>query len=257
MTLGDGEGLYILDESTTGLHMSDVGRLLKILDRLVDGGSTVIVIEHNLDVIANADWIIDMGPEAGRNGGKIVFLGQPIALGREAQTLTGRYLAAKANNLSAAMNIARRDAPFWSYPAFYAVGQISQLPPRGERAANSVASRCRRARRIGAMSVGKASWANRIKVMAWRNYSYFRPSDGFFVGRIDPCRSRCGAGGLGIYQQIPRPSQTSFCRSLLSDFWFGMPDLCSIAICISSLRLSRSRRRCAVPSLSDCHAGSY
>ena len=107
MKLGDGEGIYILDEPTTGLHMSDVGRLLKILDRLVDGGSTVIVIEHNLDVIANADWIIDMGPEAGRNGGKIVFQGPPIALAREAQTLTGRYLAAKANNPSAAMNIAR------------------------------------------------------------------------------------------------------------------------------------------------------
>lgn len=107
MKLGYGEGIYILDEPTTGLHMSDVGRLLKILDRLVDGGSTAIVIEHNLDVIANADWIIDMGPEAGRNGGKIVFQGQPIALAREAQTLTGRYLAAKANNLSAAMNIAR------------------------------------------------------------------------------------------------------------------------------------------------------
>lgn len=87
--------------------MSDVGRLLKILDRLVDGGSTVIVIEHNFDVISNADWIIDMGPEAGRNGGQIVFQGPPIALAREAQTLTGRYLAAKANNPSAATNIAR------------------------------------------------------------------------------------------------------------------------------------------------------
>lgn len=107
MKLGDGEGIYILDEPTTGLHMSDVSRLLKILDRLVDDGSTVIVIEHNLDVIANADWIIDMGPEAGRNGGQIVFQGPPIALAREAQTLTGRYLAAKVSSPSEAAKNAR------------------------------------------------------------------------------------------------------------------------------------------------------
>ena len=101
MKLGDGQGTYILDEPTTGLHMSDVSRLFKILDRLVDDGSTVIVIEHNLDVIARADWIIDLGPEAGRNGGEIVFQGTPLTLAQEAKTLTGKYLAMKAfdNNL--------------------------------------------------------------------------------------------------------------------------------------------------------------
>lgn len=96
MKLGDEQGIYILDEPTTGLHRSDVCGLLNILDRLVDSGSTVIVIEHNLDVVANADWVIDMGPEAGRNGGKIVFQGPPLTLAREARTLTGKYLAAKA-----------------------------------------------------------------------------------------------------------------------------------------------------------------
>lgn len=96
MKLGDGQGTYVLDEPTTGLHLSDVGRLVRILDRLVDSGSTVIVIEHNLDVIANADWIIDMGPEAGRNGGKIVFQGSPLMLAQQAMTLTGKYLARKA-----------------------------------------------------------------------------------------------------------------------------------------------------------------
>ena len=69
--------VYVLDEPTTGLHMSDIGHLLEIINRLVDGGNTVIVIEHNLDVIKNADWIIDMGPEGGNKGGKVMFEGTP------------------------------------------------------------------------------------------------------------------------------------------------------------------------------------
>src|SRR5262245_63486832 len=67
--------IYVMDEPTTGLHMSDIGHLLAIINRLVDGGNTVIVIEHNLDVIRNADWIIDMGPEGGSKGGKVMFEG--------------------------------------------------------------------------------------------------------------------------------------------------------------------------------------
>lgn len=70
LKLAESQGTYILDEPTTGLHMSDVRRLFTILDQMVDNGCTVIVVEHNLDVIANADWIIDMGPEAGRNGAR-------------------------------------------------------------------------------------------------------------------------------------------------------------------------------------------
>ncbi|SFB50540.1 excinuclease ABC, A subunit [Amycolatopsis marina] len=72
--------IYVLDEPTTGLHMSDVGHLLEILDRLVDGGNTVIVIEHNLDVIKNADWVIDLGPEGGSGGGQVLFEGTPAEL---------------------------------------------------------------------------------------------------------------------------------------------------------------------------------
>ena len=69
--------LYVLDEPTVGLHMADVERLIRVLHRLVDGGNTAVVIEHNLDVIAEADWIVDMGPEGGSGGGRVVFQGPP------------------------------------------------------------------------------------------------------------------------------------------------------------------------------------
>jgi excinuclease ABC subunit A len=75
-----GRTLYLLDEPTTGLHFEDIAKLLNVLHRLVDLGNTVVVIEHNLDVIKSADWIIDMGPEAGLDGGQIVFTGTPEAL---------------------------------------------------------------------------------------------------------------------------------------------------------------------------------
>lgn len=84
--------IYVLDEPTTGLHMSDVGHLLTILNRLVDGGNTVIVIEHNRDVIRNADWIIDMGPEGGNKGGMVIFEGTPQELLSAKHSLTGQYL---------------------------------------------------------------------------------------------------------------------------------------------------------------------
>ncbi|MGH3089615.1 MAG: ATP-binding cassette domain-containing protein [Rubrobacteraceae bacterium] len=84
--------IYVLDEPTTGLHMSDVGRLLGIMDRLVDGGNSVVVVEHNLDVVGNADWIIDLGPEAGKGGGEVVFEGTPMRLLDANDSLTGAYL---------------------------------------------------------------------------------------------------------------------------------------------------------------------
>jgi excinuclease ABC A subunit len=84
--------VYVMDEPTTGLHMSDIGHLLAIINRLVDAGNTVIVIEHNLDVIKNADWIIDMGPEGGHKGGQVLFEGTPKALLGVKGSLTARYL---------------------------------------------------------------------------------------------------------------------------------------------------------------------
>jgi excinuclease UvrABC ATPase subunit len=84
--------LYVLDEPTTGLHMSDTSHLLALLDRLVDAGNTVIVIEHNLDVVRNADWIIDLGPEGGSKGGRIMFSGTPGDLLDDPDSLTAQYL---------------------------------------------------------------------------------------------------------------------------------------------------------------------
>lgn len=84
--------VYVMDEPTTGLHMSDIGHLLAIMDRLVDTGNTVIVIEHNLEIIRNADWIIDMGPEGGHKGGEVIFEGTPQELLRCERSLTSAYL---------------------------------------------------------------------------------------------------------------------------------------------------------------------
>ncbi len=84
--------IYVMDEPTTGLHMSDISNFLAIINRLVDSGNTVIVIEHNMDIIKNADWIIDMGPEGGNKGGKVMFEGTPQQLLSARQSLTSAYL---------------------------------------------------------------------------------------------------------------------------------------------------------------------
>ena len=88
-----GKTLYILDEPTTGLHSADVKRLLSILQQLVDGGNSMVIIEHNLDVIKSADWIIDMGPEGGQGGGKVVATGTPEQVAKNPNSATGKYLA--------------------------------------------------------------------------------------------------------------------------------------------------------------------
>ncbi|MCC3289780.1 excinuclease ABC subunit UvrA [Arthrobacter sp. zg-Y1110] len=92
--MGGKEAVFVLDEPTTGLHLADVEQLLALLDRLVDSGKSVIVIEHHQAVMAHADWIIDLGPGAGRDGGRIVFEGTPADLVADASTLTGEHLAA-------------------------------------------------------------------------------------------------------------------------------------------------------------------
>ncbi|WP_034090033.1 ATP-binding cassette domain-containing protein [Streptacidiphilus albus] len=92
--LAEKGGVYVLDEPTTGLHLADVEQLLGLLDRLVDSGKSVIVIEHHQAVMAHADWIIDLGPGAGHDGGRVVFEGTPAELVADRSTLTGRHLAA-------------------------------------------------------------------------------------------------------------------------------------------------------------------
>ncbi len=87
-----GRTLYILDEPTTGLHFADIDLLLKVLHQLRDAGNTIVVIEHNLDVIKTADWLIDMGPEGGSGGGQVVGVGTPEQLAANPESFTGHYL---------------------------------------------------------------------------------------------------------------------------------------------------------------------
>jgi len=88
-----GRTIYVLDEPTTGLHFEDVRKLLGVLQRLVDTGNTVVVIEHNLDVIKSADWIIDLGPEGGSGGGTVVAEGTPETVAKNKASYTGKFLA--------------------------------------------------------------------------------------------------------------------------------------------------------------------
>ena len=90
---GTGRTLYILDEPTTGLHFEDTRKLLDVLNKLVDQGNTIVVIEHNLDVIKSADHVIDLGPEGGAGGGRIIAAGTPEEVAHNEQSATGRFLA--------------------------------------------------------------------------------------------------------------------------------------------------------------------
>ena len=93
-----GRTLYILDEPTTGLHFEDTRKLLGVLQRLVDGGNTIVVIEHNLDVVKSADWIIDMGPEGGEEGGRVVAFGTPESVAAVPESYTGKFLREVLSN---------------------------------------------------------------------------------------------------------------------------------------------------------------
>jgi excinuclease ABC subunit A len=88
-----GSTLYILDEPTTGLHFEDIRQLLDVLHRLRDGGNTVVIIEHNLDVIKTADWVVDLGPEGGSGGGQIIATGTPEEVAKNKKSHTGKFLA--------------------------------------------------------------------------------------------------------------------------------------------------------------------
>ncbi|HRI79201.1 MAG TPA: hypothetical protein PLR06_06660, partial [Cyclobacteriaceae bacterium] len=93
-----GKTLYILDEPTTGLHFQDIAHLLDVLQKLVNKGNTVLVIEHNMDVIKSADRIIDLGPEGGEKGGRIVTAGTPEAVSKNPASFTGKFLKKELNS---------------------------------------------------------------------------------------------------------------------------------------------------------------
>jgi excinuclease ABC subunit A len=92
MKRSTGKTIYILDEPTTGLHFEDIRKLLEVLDRLVEKGNTIVVIEHNLDVIKTADYVIDIGPEGGQGGGQIMVEGTPEEISKSKKSYTGQYL---------------------------------------------------------------------------------------------------------------------------------------------------------------------
>jgi excinuclease ABC subunit A len=106
-----GRTLYILDEPTTGLHFHDIGMLLHVLHRLRDAGNTVVVIEHNLDVIKTADWVVDLGPEGGDGGGQIVAQGTPEQLAASADSHTGQYLRRLLTNTNVRTIISPHEQP--------------------------------------------------------------------------------------------------------------------------------------------------
>ena len=95
--LGKKAGIIVMDEPTTGLHLSDIQKLLKLFDLIVSRVNTLVVIEHNLDVMKRADWIIDIGPDGGKNGGEVVFTGTPMEMLRGAETLTADSLRASCS----------------------------------------------------------------------------------------------------------------------------------------------------------------
>jgi excinuclease ABC subunit A len=139
-----GKTLYVLDEPTTGLHFADVEKLLQVLHRLVDAGNTVLVIEHNLDVIKTADWIIDLGPEGGIRGGLVIAEGTPEAIARVPGSATGEYLA---RVLRGEPLVPLSDVTFADE-----IGRGTALPRSGSRAARSAARPAKRA----AAAVGPA-----------------------------------------------------------------------------------------------------
>src|SRR5207237_579178 len=122
-----GRTLYLLDEPTTGLHFDDIKRLLLVLDRLVTAGNTVLVIEHNLDVIKCADWVIDLGPEGGERGGQIIATGTPEQVAASVSSYTGHYLReALRDALPAPLPTALGDAA----PAATLPSAVARRPPR-------------------------------------------------------------------------------------------------------------------------------
>ena len=160
-----GRTLYILDEPTTGLHFADVEKLLTVLHRLVDAGNTVIVIEHNLDVVKTADWIVDLGPDGGDAGGEVVAAGTPEMIAGEPRSATGSYLrriiggAAGNGSRAPAGTAAVREGPVASARAPER-GRRARAPPAGHPRAAAPCGRGRRPSRPPPRRRDSRLWSN-------------------------------------------------------------------------------------------------
>jgi excinuclease ABC subunit A len=157
--------LYVLDEPTVGLHMADVEKLIHVLHRLVDAGNTAVVVEHNLDVMAEADWILDMGPEAGEGGGEVVAQGTPAQIvKRKKDSHTGRvlegFLRERTSSASASRVAARLTSPVASTQS-EALGAAGTAPrAKGAQRATGTAPRAKGAERAtGAAAVKRSGTA--------------------------------------------------------------------------------------------------
>ena len=155
-----GKTLYLLDEPTTGLHFDDVRKLLEVLHRLTDLGNSVIIIEHNLDVIRNADWVIDLGPEGGEDGGRIVGEGRPAKIAATPGSYTGQFLKRYYKSASGRLAPAdcKEDLPlvFRAWQRSRRVGGASAAAPDPVTAPRSNGKRTREKRPAVASSPGKA-----------------------------------------------------------------------------------------------------
>jgi excinuclease ABC subunit A len=136
-----GRTVYVLDEPTTGLHMADVEKLLQVLHRLVDAGNTVVVIEHNLDVVKTADWIVDLGPEGGERGGYVIAAGTPEQIAAAPGSATGEYLARVLRGEPLMPLSAVTFAESAGRPAQAAVVPVAVLPRPEKRAAAAATRR--------------------------------------------------------------------------------------------------------------------
>ena len=143
-----GRTLYLLDEPTTGLHFDDVRKLLEVLHRLTDLGNSVIIIEHNLDVIRNADWIIDLGPEGGEDGGRIVGEGRPAKIAATPGSYTGQFLARYYASHNGKLEEVETAASFNGHPERLEPGPPATDPGRwgGNGVERPAAAATRRAR---------------------------------------------------------------------------------------------------------------
>ncbi|MBN9578683.1 MAG: excinuclease ABC subunit A, partial [Alphaproteobacteria bacterium] len=145
-----GRTLYILDEPTTGLHFHDVKKLLEVLHELVDNGNTVVVIEHNLEVIKTADWIVDLGPEGGDGGGEIVAEGTPEDVAKVARSYTGQYLKALLKNRNGAARQSTATKPVAVKPSAAKSSAAKSIVTKSAAAKPAAAKRAKPTRKLKA-----------------------------------------------------------------------------------------------------------